>query len=486
MSKGKILLVAQRPSDYVEMRRSADALNQRGYTAQIMYHPCEGPSSASEAVVFRDGKQAELDGKLERFEVFDFFQIMKTRPPKKVKTQDSKPKPRRLKTSGKKYALLLYEFIAGVLNFLKYIRMCRIYREKLEAIKPDVIVLPEDVVGIVSPQIIKAGHRLGIPSLILPYTIANQEEAFLSLRSHPTYQRAHPVNLMISWLYPRWVMQRDGISLVRMPGPHILGHEFTGTAPPDPWMMNSGFANAIAVENRAMLEYYKAAGLPDSKLRMVGAVYDDYLAKYRLNRVAERDIMRQELSLSPEKPILLIVGCPDQSTGHHPGGFEYADMADMCKQIAEALQPLKAHYEIVVRPHPNFLKMGDLLQEAGFRQTTIDTARLIALSDAIVAFASATIRWAISCGVPVVNYDVFQFDYDDYKGAKGVVQANSLKEFEDALRKLVPHEEEFALLKRMQAEISEDWGRLDGRSTERIAALIQDLRSEKPVPRRSA
>jgi hypothetical protein len=481
VSKGKILLVAQRPSDYVEMRRGADALHLCDYTIQIMYHPCEGPNSASEALVLQDGKQAEQDEKLERFEIFDFFHIMEKTPSKKSRDRKSRLGPRFVK-----YIVLIHEILGGIVNIVRYTRMCRIYEKKIKGINPDLIILPEDVVGIVSPQIIKAAHRLGIPSLILPYTIANQEEAFRSLSAQPAYQRTHPANWVISLLYPRWVMERDGISLVRLPGPHLLGHEFTGTTPPDPWMMNSGFANAIAVENRAMLDYYRDAGLPDSKLRLVGAVYDDYLAKYRLNKEAELANLRQELGLAEGKPVLTIVGCPDQSSGHHPGGFEYEDMADMCKHIAEALQPLKVHYEIVVRPHPNFLKMGDLLEEAGFRKTTVDTARLIALSDAIVAFASATIRWAIACGVPVVNYDVFQFNYDDYKGFEGVVHANSLKEFDDALRRLVPHQEDFALLKRKQAEICEDWGRLDGRSVERIVGLIEELRSEKPVSRRSA
>ena len=491
MSKGKILLVAQRPSDYVEMRRSADALRQNDYTVQVLYHPCESAKSPSEAAVLEDGKQAESKGNLDSFEVFDFFKILDRNPAEENKRRSLQIGSGRLAVLVHAYYFLLskfydhfdYRIVGGLVTLSIYLRMCRKYTQLLKRIRPDVLVLPEDVVGIITPQIIKAAHRLNIPSLILPYTIANQQEAFLSLRSQSSYRRKRPVNWLISYLYPRWVMEQNGISLVRLPGPHILGHEFTGTAPPDPWMMNSGFVNAVAVENKAMLEFYRDAGLPGSKLRLVGAIYDDYLATYLLNKESELTILRQQLGITSTKPILTIAGCPDQSAGLNPGGFEYADMADFCRQIAAVLKPLKDYYEILVRPHPNYPKMGDMLEEAGFRKTNVDTAHLIALSDALIAFASATIRWAIACGIPVVNYDVFQFDYDDYKTVEGVLQANNLTEFADAASRLAPDRDDFKLLKQKQSKISENWGQLDGRSTARISALIEELRSEKPVSR---
>ena len=119
---------------------------------------------------------------------------------------------------------------------------------------------------------------------------------------------------------------------------------------------------------------------------------------------------------------------PDQSTSC-PAGFEFDDITDFTKQLADALQPLKARYEILMRPHPNFTEMAEVMAAHGIRTTMIDTARLVALSDLYLAFGSATIRWAISCGVPALNYDVFHYDYDDYKTVGGVVISNSFNRF---------------------------------------------------------
>src|SRR5262249_39475304 len=149
-------------------------------------------------------------------------------------------------------------------------------------------------------------------------------------------------------------------------------------SPPDPWMMNSGFANAIAIENEAMLEYYVKAGLPRSKMHISGAIYDDYLARYKLNKTEQLAVLRSELGIEGNKPLLLIGGCPDQSTSC-PAGFEFSDMEDFVNWLSTALKLLAQKYEVIVRPHPNYARMAEIMAARGIRATMIDTARLVAL-----------------------------------------------------------------------------------------------------------
>ena len=355
------------------------------------------------------------------------------------------------------------------------------YKNLLKLCRPDIIILPEDIVGSVSPLLIRAGHAYGIPSLVVPYTIANQQEAFRSLSTYPTLRASRWYNWLVPKMFHDWVLEQDGVAVIRLPAAYILSHFVYRISPPDPWMMNSGFANAIAVENMAMYDYYAASRIPPSKMKIVGAVYDDYLAKFLLDKPAELEKIRGELGIELTKPILLIAGCPDQSMSCPD--FEFSDIEEFALKLSEAVRGLQDIYEIVVRPHPNFPELGVLLLAQGLRVTNVDTARLVPLSDIFIAFGSATIRWAVACAIPTINYDVFRYDYSDFKDLSCVISVADYEKFLAAVRAMRPGSPGLELLRANARVEAERWGMLDGKSVDRIISLIDELCATKPVPR---
>lgn len=505
LSKRSVLLIAQRPSDYVEMRRCAVALHEIGWTSLLLYF-AQGNQNTEEQEIFREVIELQRKGIVSKFEFLNFVPAarlqgsLRKKGTLRQRVRNTATATRMIEAAKplfKRYDNFLKRsrVIGGIYQVLHLVRVAvrivalylrdeRKLHRMVASLRPDAIVLPEDVVGLITPLVIKAGHRCNIPSVILPYTIANQQEAFLSLQHNPSYHYSHWANRAVGRMFPRWRMTQGNLTLVRLPAPYILGHQLTLTSPPNPWMMNSGFANAIAVENDAMLDYYLGSGLPRSKMHVLGAIYDDYLANFKLNKAVELTALRAELGIAGMLPLFVVGGCPDQSTSC-PAGFEFKDIADFTRQLADALQPLKERYEILMRPHPNFMQMADVMAAHGIRTTTIDTARLVALSDIYLAFGSATIRWAISCGVPALNYDVFHYDYDDYKKVGGVVHVETLDQLRKTFSELLSNP---PLVSRLQDEIavsSKRWGNLDGKSTQRIAGLIDGLCRLDRVPRTS-
>lgn len=491
----KVLVIAQRPSDYVEMRRCALALRECNWKVQILYLH-ESPLKHEEKMVFDDMESLCSEEAISEFE-FLFIGRSVRRPVRRREQVSVRWQFRMrywvgriidkcLTKSQLEKKNSIVNFPHRVANFLYtiygYHKNFRLVKKVLGRHNPDAIILPEDVVGAVTAIIIKAGHSFNIPSVILPYTIANQQEAFRSLSGSRYYQYLFWPNRIIGFLFRRWIMRQGGLALVRLPSAYIVGHIITRTNPPDPWMMNSGFANVIAVENQSMLQYYIEAGIPRSKMEVVGAVSDDELANFKLNKFNELNSLRAELGIESKKPLLVVGGCPDQSNSC-PDGFEFSNINEFLRMLVVALEPLQPDYEIVVRPHPNNLRMGEALTGKGLRTTLIDTARLVALSDAYVAFASATIRWAISCGVPTVNYDVFHYNYDDFAGIDGVQNVDNYARFCEAIVKLKPGSDEFATLKLGIARSAPSWGTLDGQSTKRIVDLIDRQCCLERVPR---
>ncbi|HAU1853946.1 TPA: hypothetical protein JBJ57_14525, partial [Legionella pneumophila] len=91
-----------------------------------------------------------------------------------------------------------------------------------------------------------------------------------------------------------------------------------------------------------------------------------------------------------------------------------------------------------------------------------DIAEIIPLSAIYVSVCSATIRMAISCGIPVINYDLYRYEYDDYVDLKGVITVYNRAEFSSILEKLAKEPGFYAQIKEAQLRDSEKWGQLDG------------------------
>jgi hypothetical protein len=98
--------------------------------------------------------------------------------------------------------------------------------------------------------------------------------------NHPLLQvPASLQNRITARVFPQWALRYP--FLLRSPYAKIIAVEQFGLAPPNPWLLNSGFADAIAVESAAMLDYYREAGIPDRQLVETGSVTDDVMVAVR-------------------------------------------------------------------------------------------------------------------------------------------------------------------------------------------------------------
>ena len=110
---------------------------------------------------------------------------------------------------------------------------------------------------------------------------------------------------------------------------------------------------------------------------------------------------------------------------------------------------------------------------------------LVPCCDLYVASVSATIRWAIACGVPVLNYDVFKYRYDDYAVKRG---SSPSKRPRTTWRRWTAWRptQLFRPGPSQSARYASSWGTLDGQSGSRLVNLFEDLaarrRTERPSP----
>ncbi len=113
------------------------------------------------------------------------------------------------------------------------------------------------------------------------------------------------------------------------------------------------------------------------------------------------------------------------------------------------------------------------IEAANVRIAARRTSELVPLCDLYVASVSSAIRWAIACGKPVINYDVYRYCYTDFLNLEGVLVIEEQSEFREVVRRLASEPEALAKLRERQEAVAPRWGFLDGRCSDRILQLLE-------------
>jgi hypothetical protein len=341
---------------------------------------------------------------------------------------------------------------------------------------PDIIVLFEDNIGNFTHFIGAAAASSSIPYVVLPITIPNPREAasfFRSSRKHAVVGMFAPV--VAGW-WPQWTYNLDGHCMFRLPVADIIAMRCLSVDSAKPWILNSGAAVAICVESAATRAIYQRFGLDQHRLMTIGGVADDTLFEVGTQREERRRALMETLGLDPNRGLLVVAFPPNQFGAPSKIGFEYASFADLVDGWLQALIPLAGQINIVLRAHPR-LSPDELapFERIGCRVFAGRTEELVPLADVFAASISATIRWALALGIPVINYDCYRYRYDDYRGAQGMVLVEDQRTFASVLQEICCDQAAYRRLRALQELDRGNWGCIDGQFTTRFLALLKSV-----------
>ncbi len=322
---------------------------------------------------------------------------------------------------------------------------------------------------------VAAGHDAGVPSVVVPAFMAATREWAEAMAGNPDYQTERWSNRVAAMLYPRWVHEHGGTRLIALPSEQLLAREWLGLAPPRPWTLHSGFADAIALESPAVRDYCLREGLPEEQLVVTGSVDHDLMFEALSERSRRRADLCERLGLLPQKRMLLTALPPDQLYGRGRKDCDFRAYVDLVEFWMDSVSR-PAGFNVIVSLHPS-VKREDWahIERRGAKIADDKISTLMPLCDLFVASISATIQWAIACGRPVLNYDVYRYRYPDYVGLEGVIATEEQGEFVAAIDRLASDANSFEELAAHQARSAPAWGTLDGRAGSRLMALFDRL-----------
>lgn len=337
------------------------------------------------------------------------------------------------------------------------------------------VIAPGDNVGYATPALFAAAHDTGIRALVVPFTVSNRLEMVADLKRHRSYSLARLDNRALAALYPHWALRHDGHAMVRTPASHALALEWAGLAPKQPWVLNSGLADAIAVESDFMRDYYVRAGLDPTTFRMTGTLGDDDAAATLSDARARRAALCAELGFTGDRKLVLF----SYGEYHHffamGGTAEFRSQSELTRFWLSALTGMRG-FDVVISLHPSMPReAAGHLEASGARIATWPIETLIPLCDVYAVSISATVRTAIACGKPVVDHDVFAFDYDNFVGLPAVWIEKTRAGFAGTLSRLAQDETFYATAVAAQRELAPRFGTLDGKAAQRMRALVDEL-----------
>lgn len=344
---------------------------------------------------------------------------------------------------------------------------------ELRSLDADCVVMFEDNIGNMSRQIALATKCAGLSYIILPTTIPNPIEAAHYYAGDPRHSADGPIGRLIRQLKPGWIFDYQGRGRLRLPVTEIILNEIVGLATRRPWLLNYGQAYRIAIDSQKIAERYQALGFPPEQLETLGSPVDDVLFATSQNRAALREELLEPLGLRDDRPLVVVAIPPNQFTAPSIESFEYSSYEDMLQGWIDALAPLAQRANILAVKHPR-TKVEEVrcFARAGVPLVDAATETLLPLSDLYIASISATIRWALALGIPVINYDCYRYRYGDYAGASGLVEVEDRARFEQALRDILVSPGRLGELGKLQKDQVSEWGVVDGCFAARLRELL--------------
>jgi hypothetical protein len=339
------------------------------------------------------------------------------------------------------------------------------------------LILSVDLVGYDSAAYVKGAHRRGMKALIVSNIMSNGLDVAEFYYRDARFQVEGAFRRIITALIPGWALSYRGRRLMRLQPHRIVAMEMLRLAPPNPWLFNGSCADVITMESPVMADYMAAAGMARSQMRVVGSTADDVLAEVLGDRERRREELYRSLGLPADRPMILTALPPDFL--YVKGGRPECDFDEYETLVTFWMKSLCAveGYNVVISMHPS-AKADEMreLERHGARISKLTTPELVPLCDIFVAAISSTIRWAIACGIPVVNYDVYRYRYsDDFSRVEGVLTVEEQRDFLAALRRLAHDEGYYHEMQARQCAAARQWGFVDGKCGARLLALVQEL-----------
>ncbi len=346
----------------------------------------------------------------------------------------------------------------------------------LKSLRPKAVLIASD--GTATDLVLaSAAKRLKIPIVCCPYGYCSPEDLENDLLLKKEAGRLSTIEdsggEIVNKKYPQWVKKGKMAGHLLHRPEVILAMEAAGVSLRSPWNVYGSEADIMCVPSVQYKEHLIRLGFPDSKIHVTGSPNGMRIFKVLENNASVRKAFRKAVKISDGKTRILISMPPNYHATR--GKFSnFANYEDLLHGVTGVIRNRK-DIEFTISAHPS-TKPEDMACYARLGLTVLkgDVIDQIPQHDLFVTDFSSTVRWAIACGKPVINYDFYNFYSTVYEGVEGFINISRHEEYETLINRFVSDEEFFCQIASKQSQVADEWGRID---SDFIFYLQEALRS---------
>lgn len=353
----------------------------------------------------------------------------------------------------------------------------------------DLVIVCEDGPGGCAP-LIEAAKRRHVLVADMPFGIGEMREYEIFLDKKAEEGNLNLVlddatGAAIRSLAPHWVKKTQYGPVTLFPSDFVLARIASGLDIPVPWAVHGGNADVLLVESRAMERIYARERVPTGKRVLTGSCYADVIYdELSKNRDLRRAYDSGEL-IEQDRPHVL-VALPPSYHGEPNSKSEFPTYRETIERLLEGCRAAHPRVRITVSLHPATTPDArDVVYDLVDEVSSDWLLRLIPRNDVFVSVFSSTIRWALMCGKPVVNYDMYGFGYRTYDNQAGFFTTCYLNKAITRLRDTVESREGFRFEALKLKASAHEWGIMDGSNFDRIWSFLEQRKLEHSSSRQS-
>jgi hypothetical protein len=338
----------------------------------------------------------------------------------------------------------------------------------------DCLIVGEDGLG--GPiELIAFARKKGVPTVIVPYEYSSRKQIIESLRSLTADSNVQTLLArLVARFFPKWVTLYEGKRWLRLNPLEVIYMELKGALVENPWTVHGGSADLLLAESEQMKLHYLGEGVREEKILLTGSLVGDEIFEQEKKLTPNFLSANSDENRTTPRPLKILCAFPPSYVDERVGICKYQSFSHLIGDWILALESLP-NAVVTYQGHPNLSAKDRQIIEEYVHLSNKDVTELIYNCDLLVTSVSSIIRTAIQCSKPVVNYDVYEFDYPDYKDVSSVYYVNELEELREVLQRLTSTFDSY-LAAVQDASINRNiWGVIDGKSWQRIDNAVSGL-----------
>jgi len=329
------------------------------------------------------------------------------------------------------------------------------------------VIFPVASAGYNVPIYTTVCNRCHVPTLCIPFAVGDRDALAKAIQRSP---KSAPDYLLNAWFLPlcqRWSLALGDKKYLVLPAETIIAYAIMRVEMTYPLSFYGADVGVLLLDSEYMLHHANRQQIAAFTVAITGGMFDDDIATAWQERTTRYQSLCRAYGWDKSRRLICLALPP------------LGEAFETFRVFVDKFLPPEldlSSWNVLVGLHPRIAatKALEMKWPQNIRCTKDPIELLLPMSAAFVATYSSTIRTSVALGIPVINYDLLNFNYDIFKEVPGVRRVASESEYLEVLQDFADQGPEYRRLREAieKPEVGATYSMLDGDAERRIVGEI--------------